>query len=358
MIYKIIAKQAIEDLFKGLQENYDEVAGPRACGPAFVFDKLQHACELRLDYESTILPPTKYFLAPTERLMRFNRVTGESYDSEPVQTSRAIIGMHPCDINAVLLLDEIFLGDFIDPHYAAARKSTFIIGTSCMPTVGHICNAFGTDEIHRGFDLFLTDLDDRYLLSCRSVPALELVDKYLAASDPTAKDIDDFQERTKRFKDAFTFTPNMDQLPLLYGAKYNDEQLWKDVGDDCLCCGACAAVCPVCYCFDVCDKLDASGQTGLRYRSWDSCLKSEFAEVAHNHNFRPTRASRVRYRFYHKFVGNFSRQGKMLCVGCGRCMRACKVNITPARIIGALQQSQIDKEDATGDGIEKADDAE
>ncbi|MCL2680813.1 MAG: 4Fe-4S dicluster domain-containing protein, partial [Coriobacteriia bacterium] len=54
-------------------------------------------------------------------------------------------------------------------------------------------------------------------------------------------------------------------------------------------------------------------------------------------NFRPTRTSRVRYRFYHKFVGNFSRFGKMLCVGCSRCNRACKVGITPARVIAALQ---------------------
>ena len=340
MIYKIIAKHALVDLFKGLQANYDEVVGPQARGPAFVFDKLQDASELCLDYDTTILSPTKYFLAPDERLLRFNRSTGEVYDTEPTQIRRAIFGMHPCDINALLLLDEIFMGDYVDPYYAAARKSTFIIGTSCMPTLNHICKAFGTDEIHRGFDLFLTDLDNRYFLSCSSVPAAELVDRYLITSEPTEEDVYDFQERTQRFKAAFSNLPKMDQLPLLYGAKYHDEELWETIGDGCLSCGACSMVCPVCYCFDVCDKLDASGETGLRHRKWDSCLKSEFAEVAHEHNFRPSRASRVRYRFYHKFVGNFSRRGKMLCVGCSRCSRACKVNITPSRVIEALQQGQ------------------
>ena len=338
MIYKIIQKQAIEDLFRGLQESYDEVVGPQARGPAFVFDKLQDADSLRLDYDSTILPPTKYFLPADERLLRFNRKSGEVFDTEPTQITRAIFGMHPCDINALLLLDEIFMGDYLDPYYVAARKSTFIIGVSCMPGPGHICNAFGTDEIHRGFDIFLTDLDDRYFFSCRSVPAAELIDKYLDTFEPSAKDISDFQERTNRFKTAFPKAPKMDQLPLIYGAKYNDDALWEELGDDCLCCGACSMVCPVCYCFDVCDTLDACGKMGLRHRVWDSCLKSEFAEVAHNHNFRPTRASRVRYRFFHKFVGNFSRSGKMLCVGCGRCNKSCKVGITPARVIERLQR--------------------
>ncbi|MCL2526216.1 MAG: 4Fe-4S dicluster domain-containing protein [Coriobacteriia bacterium] len=341
MIYKIISKGALADLFAGLQETYDEVVGPQERGPAFVFDKLSSVDEVRLNYPSTILPPTKYFLPADERLFRFDRSTGDVYDSEPAQGTRAILGMHPCDINAVLMMDEIFMGDYVDPYYETARKSSFIIGVSCMPEPGHLCAAFGADEIHRGFDLFLTDLGDRYFVSCRSVPASELMDSYVRSCEPSAEDINDFQERTKRFKEAFAPMPKMDQLPLLYGAKYFDEELWERIGDDCLSCGACASVCPCCYCFDVRDKVDPGGKTGMRHRIWDSCLKSEHAEVAHGHNFRPTRASRVRYRFFHKFVGNFSRTGKMLCVGCSRCGKACKVGINPGSVIEALQKEYL-----------------
>ncbi|MCL2333143.1 MAG: 4Fe-4S dicluster domain-containing protein [Actinomycetia bacterium] len=341
MFFRIIEKEALGDLLAGLQETFDEVAGPQKRGSDFVFDTLQSIDDLCLDYGSTILPPKKYFLAPDERLLRFNRRTGDVSDTEPTVISRALLGVHACDINALLLLDEIFLGNYIDPYYEAARKSTFIVGVSCMPEYGHICNAFGTDEVHRGFDLFLTDLEDRYFLSVLSVAGTELVEKYLTeAREITAEDLRDFQERTTRFKEAFPDPPVTDQLPLLYDAKYNDEALWEELGGHCLACGACSMVCPVCYCFDVRDTLDASGETGLRHRTWDACLFSEFAEVAHGHNFRPTRASRVRYRFYHKFVGNFARSGKMLCVGCGRCVRACKANITPSGVIAALQRKE------------------
>ncbi len=34
------------------------------------------------------------------------------------------------------------------------------------------------------------------------------------------------------------------------------------------------------------DKLDADGESGARVRVWDSCQFTEFAEVAHGHNFR------------------------------------------------------------------------
>jgi ferredoxin len=349
MFFRIIDKSALADLYQGLRREYDEVAGPVAKGKTFVFDTLHDVADLRLDYDTTILPPKKYFLPADERLLRFNRATGDVFDAEPSRTTRALFGVHPCDINALLLLDEIFLDAYPDPYYRAAREATFIIGVSCMPEAGHLCNVFGTDEIHRGFDLFLTDLGDRYFLSCRSVAGSEIVDKYLTTREVSADDLREFQQRTTRFKEAFLPAPALDQLPLLYDARYHDD-LWEDIGADCLSCGACSMVCPVCYCFNVRDDLDPSGTAGLRHRSWDSCLFSEFAEVAHGHNFRAGGAQRVRYRFYHKFVGNFMRNGRMLCVGCGRCSRACKVNIDPRRIISALE-SEVAEVPAAAAGV-------
>ncbi len=97
-------------------------------------------------------------------------------------------------------------------------------------------------------------------------------------------------------------------------------------------------VCPTCYCFDVVDRMDADHKGGTRVRVWDSCQYRSFATVAHGANFRESRSSRVKYRYYHKQWGYLSKFERVLCVGCGRCARACLAGISPREVIAALQE--------------------
>jgi hypothetical protein len=62
-------------------------------------------------------------------------------------------------------------------------------------------------------------------------------------------------------------------------------------------------VCPTCYCFDVNDEVGLGSRAGTRVRSWDSCLFKSHALVAGGENFRHGRASRIKFRFYHKQRG-------------------------------------------------------
>ncbi len=100
-------------------------------------------------------------------------------------------------------------------------------------------------------------------------------------------------------------------------------------------------VCPTCYCFDVQDRLEPDQKSGVRVRTWDSCQFKEFAAVAHGQNFRESRASRVKYRYYHKQWGYLSKFERVLCVGCGRCARACPAGINPVNVIAALQTGEV-----------------
>lgn len=336
MFFRILPKENIDDLVLGLSKTH-EVVGPKKKGPAFVFGPIEDPSELELDYTMTLLPPKKYYLPAEERLLRYNTKTGEVSGDAPHAHKRVIFGVHPCDINAILMVDDVYLGDFEDPYYKVKRENTLIIGVSCMPEPSCMCNAFGTGEINKGFDLFLTDLGDRYFVSCLTVAGADMLDRYVETSDATPEDTIAFQERTKRFNEAFVPAPDTSQIPVLFDAKYDDE-LWHEIGDACLSCGACSAVCPTCFCFDIKDRQDADGIEGERVRSWDSCNFFEFAEVAHNHNFREKRSDRVRYRFYHKMWGYPSKFERILCTGCGRCVRACKVNINPRRVLEALNK--------------------
>jgi len=336
MFFRVMDKERLPDLVVGLSAGY-EVVGPTSKGEAYVFSVIDDPADLALEYDTTILPPKKYFVPPAEELMRFRSADGQVISDDLDMQPRVLFGVHPCDINALMLMDNVFLGEFEDPYYKARRESTLLVGVSCQPDPRCFCNAWGTDEVHWGFDIFLTDLGDRYFVSVRSVEGAELLDRCVETSHIAPQDTADFQRKTREFKESFSAKLETSQIPLLLDAKF-DDPVWDELGERCLSCGACSMVCPTCYCFDVKDTLTADGSEGSRIRVWDSCQFSEFAEVAHGHNFRASRASRVKYRYYHKQWGYLSKFERVLCVGCGRCERACKADINPRVVIEALQQ--------------------
>ncbi len=59
--------------------------------------------------------------------------------------------------------------DFFPSHYyISRRKNTFVIGIDHDPCEGGFCRSLGTDVVTHGFDLFLTDLGDKYFVEILS----------------------------------------------------------------------------------------------------------------------------------------------------------------------------------------------
>ncbi len=339
MFFRIMDRSRMPDLVRGLAAEY-EVIGPIAKDGKFVFGKVEDPSDLRLDYDTTLLPPKKLFFPPEEQMMRFRVADNEVVDDEVYAAPRVVFGLHSCDINGLLLMDNVFMRDYEDPYYRARRESTLLVGVSCTSSETCFCNAWGTDEVHWGFDIFLTDLGDRYFVSVQSVKGAELLDRHVESREITSEDTEEFQSVTAAFKDSFSETLDTSQLPLLLDAKFNSP-MWDELGDRCLSCGACSMVCPTCYCFDVVDRLAPDQKSGARERRWDSCQFGEFAAVAHGQNFRESRASRVKYRYYHKQWGYLSKFERVLCVGCGRCQRACLAGISPREVVKALETGGV-----------------
>ena len=111
--------------------------------------------------------------------------------------------------------------------------------------------------------------------------------------------------------------------------------IWKEEGTRCLSCGACSAVCPTCYCYDVVDSAGLDGGV-TRWREWVNCFFRDHALVAGGHNFRPDRAERLRFRCEHKYLGFGEMRGESSCVGCGRCAAACPVDIDLSALLNRL----------------------
>jgi len=305
------------------------VYGVKEKHPGFAFDRLFAAEELRLDYDITLLPPNKYLLPPQEALVEF------TFDPEAHIRARAeprpciILGVHPYDLHAVKLLDAVFAGNRVDVHYRARRNATTIIGADCLhPWPYSLAASMGTALPPKIFDLWLTDLGTEFLMEVGTSRGDDLCKRYFnAKSAPNAllEQRDRLRkESLERYQLAVKVPPR--EIPGVLDKGW-DNPLWEELGKKCFSCGSCTMVCPTCVCFDVQDRIELNLKKGERRRIWDSCMFDAFDKVASGENFRPTGTERLRHRLYRKGKYMLERWGELGCVGCGRCIHACLVDI-------------------------------
>ena len=347
MSLRIIDKGALPAFVASMMRQY-EVVGPQvkehllSGKDQFAFGPITDAGKLRLDYGTTILPPKKYLLPQEEVLFTFQTADLKAtpqIDSQP----RVLFGVHTCDIHALGLLDAVFATGQRDEHYMQRRAATLIIGVECLaPCDEHsFCKSMGTLTADKGFDLHLIDLGPSYMVEIGTAAGEALLNAHGMARDAEAGDIELLNRVLAEKWPRFPYRLDLDgsELPNLMALSYKDA-LWEELGQRCLACGSCNLVCPTCYCFNVTDRVTLDGQAGERVRIWDSCQLDEFARVATGENFRHKRSERQRHRFFRKGKYIFDMHGELGCVGCGRCARACLVNITPVGVWNALHQAR------------------
>ena len=329
---RIIPKENFTDFINALIKDESlNVIGVKAKGNKFAFGPLDSADELRLDYDVTLLPPKKYFFPQRETLVTYN--IGKGFAAKSVEETKqtVIVGVHPYDIVALLHMDEIFSETKSDPYYFEKRKASVIIGVN-MQKMSKWCFApyMGADTIEYGYDLMLTDLGNRYAVAIGSQKGEQLLDKYAKGlSNALARDIQMVGQKKREVmamcKQKLDFSPEL--IPEMLTKFYGESAFWEKHAEKCLACGSCVLVCPTCYCFDVKDNPDISLEYGERVRTWDGCLLEDFAKVASGENFRATRPTRYRHRYFKKGKYLFDRFGFISCVGCGRCGSSCLPDI-------------------------------
>ena len=342
MLYRVIDASELPSLVSAFLETY-EVIAPVKSGMSHAYSTVESFEEIALDYATTITPLKKLFLPVRETLLAFDTETNDVTEySEPV-APRVVFGAHACDINALNSLDLVFRdGPYPDPYYTARRNATLIVGISCMPTDTCFCHLWGSDEARFGYDLFLQDIGGKYLVSISSVEAANILEAACSPREATDEERAEFRHVTRRRQEAFNKEiPDIQEVAMLMDAFHSDP-FWEELGGRCLSCTACSAVCPTCFCFDIQDTFDPSGKHGSRERVWDCCTNPQFAVVAGGHNFRPDGRNRVRHRMYHKLNGFLATHDRMLCVGCGRCVRACKANINPIEVLKFFERKGAD----------------
>ena len=329
---RVISKENFTEFVNALiKDSSLNVIGVKAKGDKFAFGTLESANELRLDYDVTLLPPKKYFFPQRETLVTYNVGKGFSAKNPSETKPTVIIGVHPYDMIALLHMDEIFSETKSDPYYFEKRKSSIIIGVN-IQKMSKWCFAsyMGCATVEFGYDLMLTDLGNRYAINIGSQKGEQLLDKYAKNVDNAlARDIQLVGQKKREImamtQQKLDFPPEL--IPEMLSKSYEDSMFWEKHSEKCLACGSCVLVCPTCYCFDVKDNPDLSLEHGERVRTWDGCLLEDFAKIASGENFRPTRPTRYRHRYFKKGKYLFDRFGFISCVGCGRCSSNCLPNI-------------------------------
>lgn len=330
MSLRILDKGAVAPLIEALMADY-RVIGPQERGPKFVFDSIEDPDELRLDYTTTIIPPSKVVLQPAwERLATFDLEDKPSLEADVEVEPTILMGVHTCDLHAIRLLDRVFSEDYEDAHYLKRREQTLIVSLECLRPCDEdsFCKDMGTLTADEGYDLHLTDIGDAYAVNIGTERGAELLEKY--AQDEPAED-EEVRRLNQVLSDkwahfSYRLDFDADELPALLGSAY-EHPLWEELGDRCFACGSCTNVCPTCYCFDVQDEVTLRLNAGERRRTWDSCQLDEFARVAGGENFREARSGRQRHRFMRKGKYIYDMYDRLGCVGCGRCIRTCLVHI-------------------------------
>ena len=350
-----IKKPQLDILISSLQESGYQTVGPRVRDNAITYAPIDTLDDLPLGYISEqergfyrLIPGKheryfdvtpgadswkKFLFPPRSRLFEASRENGY-WKEDLIQEELpkyAFIGVRPCELSAIRVQDRVFIrDDYVDPIYKSRRENVLIIAVSCLhPSSTCFCTSMGTGpKATSGFDLSFTELEDAFLVEVGSKAgstALQTLEWEQAIAYRLQLVEAEFLKAERSIQ---RHIENTNLLPDIL-LENLDHPLWEEVGKRCLSCTNCTQVCPTCFCWDVEDLTNLSGDTTWRERVWDSCFNPSYSEQAGG-NTRPTTKSRYRQWLTHK-MGSWVKQfGELGCVGCGRCITWCpaKIDIT------------------------------
>jgi sulfhydrogenase subunit beta (sulfur reductase) len=278
------------------------------------------------------LPPKDIVFPQAEVMFTFSR-KGEAFDlavPENKLGSSVLLGIRACDTTGIRWMDKFYLGNFRDDYYSRRRDNIVLVTLACNQPVKNcfcVCCEGGPflNPERDEFDLQLVDLQESYLVECNSPKGKTLIDlkpELFHKADPSAKVLRDQLEETSRRSFLTDPTSYMSFAIRRITENSVPPEVWTELGERCFDDGGCTFVCPCCSCFGV--GYLAGGDKGCHYRFWDSCDYSGFTREVSGHNPRGDKGERFKRRFYHKLSYQYvKRDGRIGCVGCGRCITAC-----------------------------------
>ena len=334
---KTIKKTDIASLLDRLIKDY-EVFAPVEMDGLISFEKISSSGEVLIDYPNSKMSPKQLLFPQSETLFSYDSTKDTDKLDVPSgpEKPRLIFGIRPCDAMSFTLLDKVFGGDFKDPYYLNRRAHTVLVSIGCTtPRTSCFCDSVGGGPFStEGSDLLLIDIGDEYAVQIVNDKGAKLLDdKWF---DDTGREKMDLAAGVIKTTEA-SMSPKIetDGLKKKLDSVF-DDPVWQQLTEKCISCGICTYLCPTCHCFDIVDETVGSG--GKRVRLWDSCQFPLFTLQASGVNPRPTGKERFRQRIMHKFSYQLDSCDQIGCVGCGRCITECPVNLDIRQVLNSIAQ--------------------
>jgi ferredoxin len=325
-----IDKQKWAGGVESLSKSY-RLFGPMKEDDSHNFKELKKGEQPDLAYGNTKLSPKSVVFPPSEAMFTYSLDETKAdhhilQDVKKDYSPRAVLGMRPCDAKAVSLVRMNFdTKEYRDPYWMDAYEATTFVGLACdNPCATCFCTSTGCGPYsEEGLDVLLVDNGNAYIAKALT----EKGEKLLAAAGfSDAGDASSVDAKKADAEAKITAKIETDKLSGKVIMDLYDAPFWHDIAFSCINCCTCTYACPTCWCFDIQDE--NKGCEGVRMRNWDSCMTPLFTMHGSGHNPRDKKHQRVRQRFMHKlkyFVDKY--QKGIMCVGCGRCVQQCPVNL-------------------------------
>ena len=328
--------QEVNALFEDLKKEYKIYAPKRfkkqgrySDTDIIKYDEVSTVEEIEFKEKSHY--PVKEVITPiTQTLYYFTE--DEFRESSIGHNKKILIFARPCDINAQRRQDMIYLhnGNFEDTFYKRIRERVKFICIECVD----------------GFDTcFCVSMNsnktDDYSLAVRfneSSLLFDVKDKEFSKFF-NAKTEEEFELKFIEENEAKVTIPEINDKEILI--KLKNHPMWNEYNKRCLGCGSCTIACSTCSCYTTRDIVyDSLGKIGERGRVQASCNIDGFDQMAGGHNFRTTKADKMRYKVLHKIHDYKAQFGEEhMCVGCGRCTDRCPEHISITATINKVSKA-------------------